>query len=777
VAARDVREDPRFFPLDRGVNAPVGFFAAAVDRSNAAEPVVLCLADDEPRDFDAGAIATLELLGSGAAAAMRVEQFERRLARAPRAGRRAVDALAAGSNNAELEEQRRREFLHNETQRIAGIGSYELDLVTKTAYCSDELLNIFGLDGGTRLREYKHLLKYVHPEDREDFDEVQSRAVLTRSDFDHVFQIVRSDGKIRTVRHRGRPVLNERSEAVRIFGSVQVVTDPASAPAVPGNALHLRMAFDDAPVAMVLARLGAGQFGKILHVNAAMSKLTGHTAPTLLTLKLEDLIFADDYARVRRDFEQVERGESPSVEDELRLVRSDGTVAATLLHASVGRDARGTPLWAVVQFVDVSERKRAEEQAQHAVSSDTLTGLLNHRRFEEELRQAIATSERYGWWSAVLLIGLDGFGEFTSALGAAAGDAVLRDVARTLRARCRSGDIIARLGAHEFGVILQNVDRGQAETIAEELRIAVGGGVPAGDGKTFDLAARIVVTLLDGSEKRSTEALLTRADVVGSHAVDARAAMQARFALAERIRQALRTDQFLLYRQPIMRLGTCEVERYEILLRLADGSGSPIPPSMFFPVAERFGLLQEIDKWVVRNSIRYAAREREAGRNVNLEVNLSGPSLVDEGVILCIEEELARVNLPRGALCFEITETVAIGNMEQAASFARRLGKLGCEFALDDFGAGFSSFFYLKHLPFDYLKIDGEFIVNLRTNGSDLMIVKAIVDIARGLGKATIAEFVGDEPTADLLRSLGVDFAQGYHIGAPVSLASADATR
>jgi EAL domain-containing protein (putative c-di-GMP-specific phosphodiesterase class I) len=244
--------------------------------------------------------------------------------------------------------------------------------------------------------------------------------------------------------------------------------------------------------------------------------------------------------------------------------------------------------------------------------------------------------------------------------------------------------------------------------------------------------------------------------------------MAAGFIWSQRIREALRTDRFVLLQQPILNLESGEVDRCELLLRMLDEqTGGLISPAAFIEIAEQFGMMQEIDKWVVRRAIEFIAAQRRRGRSVHAEVNLSGPSMTDDGVVAFIDEEIRAAAIDPRSLIFEVTETAAIVNIERARRFAEQLAKLGCAFALDDFGAGFSSFYYLKYLPFNYLKIDGDFVRNLINSPTDHAIVQAMVQIARGVGVRTIAEFVEDERTLQALRAYGVDFAQGYCIGAP----------
>lgn len=210
-----------------------------------------------------------------------------------------------------------------------------------------------------------------------------------------------------------------------------------------------------------------------------------------------------------------------------------------------------------------------------------------------------------------------------------------------------------------------------------------------------------------------------------------------------------------------------QISRYELLVRMAGDGGEIIPPGAFLGLAERFGLIHAIDRRVVRRAIHLIAEHRRAGRELCLEVNLSGKAFGDSELLLMIRRELAETAINPACLVLEITETAAIADIGQARKFVDALGALGCRFALDDFGVGFSSFYHLKHLPVTYLKIDGSFIRNLPCDPGDQRLVKAMVEVARGLGKQTIAEFVGDEETLRLLREYGVDYAQGYHIGRP----------
>jgi EAL domain-containing protein (putative c-di-GMP-specific phosphodiesterase class I) len=247
---------------------------------------------------------------------------------------------------------------------------------------------------------------------------------------------------------------------------------------------------------------------------------------------------------------------------------------------------------------------------------------------------------------------------------------------------------------------------------------------------------------------------------------------RARLAWVDRIMHALEHDRFTLYAQPIMHLATREITRHELLLRMIDDDGEIISPAAFLTVAEKFGLISRIDRWVVDHAI--AALDAYADSRLSFEVNLSGVSMGDPTLLAFIEQRLHESPaVDPSQLTFEVTETAAVANLAEAREFADRLMTLGCSFSLDDFGAGFGSFYYLKYLPFTDLKIDGEFITQCLSNPTDQLVIQAVVTLAQGLGKSTIAEYVGDQDTLEFLAASGVGYAQGFHVGRPEALEAA----
>jgi diguanylate cyclase (GGDEF)-like protein len=434
-------------------------------------------------------------------------------------------------------------------------------------------------------------------------------------------------------------------------------------------------------------------------------------------------------------------------------------------------------------------RAAAEEKLRYMVDHDPLTGLYNRRAYERILGEHIARGERYGHEGAVLMLDLDEFKQVNDTLGHSAGDELIVRVGRAIARRLRTTDTVARLGGDEFAILLPKGGGDQAEAVAASLlqTIRTERAARGRKGRERPVSASIGVAPLQGVASISAEEALIDADlamydakeggrnrceVYGGASTTGKAGIEQRLEWVERIRTALEEDGFTLHAQPVVEAASGERTQLELLIRMLGPDGEEIAPAGFLPIAERFGLIGEIDRWVVTSAIRALAEQAQLGRRPTVEVNLSGHSLGDPELALHIDRELRGSDVRATQLIFEVTETAAIGNIEAARHFAEQLAELGCRFALDDFGAGFGSFYYLKHLPFDFIKIDGEFVRNLLGDDTDRLVIGAVVELARGLGKRTIAEFVGDEATAIALRELGVDYLQGFHLGRPAPLHS-----
>jgi diguanylate cyclase (GGDEF)-like protein len=427
--------------------------------------------------------------------------------------------------------------------------------------------------------------------------------------------------------------------------------------------------------------------------------------------------------------------------------------------------------------------EKTEAELRYLADHDSLTGLLDRRRFRSELDSYVSFSARYGGQGAVMIIDIDGLKEVNDSLGHHAGDNLLRQIARILRERVRTTDIVARLSGDELAVLMPQTDTEGAMQLGEDLRAQVAENAspaPEADSVTISVG----ITMFGSEQAGGPEAVLVAADQAmyrakedGRNQVslfsdpgEARAQTRRHQTTTARIRDALTHDRLSLHSQPIRSLASGGIERYELLLRMTGDDGELLPAAAFIGAAERSGMIQELDRWVVAQALEVLGKREREGDPVSLHVNISGASLADISVIEFIERRLDEGDADPSRCTFEITATAKIADYARAGGFADRLTEFGCQVAIDDYGSGFGSFHYLKELPFDVIKIDGEFIRDMPRSDADQLTVQAIVQIARGLGKTTIAEYVQDDATADLLREYGVDMAQGFHLGRPVAM-------
>jgi diguanylate cyclase (GGDEF)-like protein len=468
------------------------------------------------------------------------------------------------------------------------------------------------------------------------------------------------------------------------------------------------------------------------------------------------------------------------VTEQHRFRRKDGSLLWVETKVRQLKGSTGEVIELQGSIRDITERKRVEERLEYLAAHDPLTDLINRRRLQEELATTVAYTLRYDTPAALLVLDLDHFKFVNDTLGHAAGDALLIRLARMLERRMRETDVLGRLGGDEFALILRNVDRSEAEVVAAGMRELVRScRAPEGTARPPRLSASVGIALIEPEVDLDAEGLLAEADIAMYEAKEAgrdRAFVadltrerppkfMARIGWADRIRSALEDDGFALMAQPIVNRSGPSEERHELLLRMRDVDGRLIEPGAFLYIAERFGLIQDIDRWVVGQAVEIL--EQAGDRELKLHVNLSGASVESEEMLEFVRRSVAEADIDPGDLTFEVTETAAIVNVDQARGFAEALADLGCSLALDDFGSGFGSLYYLKRLPFDFLKIDGDFVRQLTWSSADQVTVSAVIEIAAGLGKQTIAEWVEDEETKQLLISLSIDYVQGFHLGAP----------
>ncbi len=481
-----------------------------------------------------------------------------------------------------------------------------------------------------------------------------------------------------------------------------------------------------------------------------------------------------------------------------KLMRRDGSSCAIRDSSAAIHSSAGNLVGWVVVFHDISQIEQLAQQLSWQASHDSLTGLVNRREFERRLTELVTSARGDGRQHALLYMDLDNFKTVNDTCGHAAGDEMLRQLTTVMQTGMRGSDTLARLGGDEFGVLLESCPLEQAVRIANGMREAVREFRFIWEDKTFGVGISAGLVGFDGAE--STDRVLAAADRICYEAKskgrdrvqvyhpekEGAQDQNTELSMVSQINHAFELGNFRLYRQEIVSLNAAEGDtpHYEILVRMLDNSGHPVPPSAFMPAAERYNLLGSIERWVISSLVEFLAAQCESGAiprdtgqptTAFYSVNLSGASINDASFTDFICKLINRFNLPRGLLCFEVTETTAIANLSKAASLMHELKTLGCRFALDDFGIGMSSFAYLKYLPVDFIKIDGVFVRGMAADPMDQAIVEAINRIAHILGLKTVAEFVEDATILDRLRSIGVDYAQGYFISKPSALVPAAA--
>ena len=439
-------------------------------------------------------------------------------------------------------------------------------------------------------------------------------------------------------------------------------------------------------------------------------------------------------------------------------------------------------------FHDTSKESRLFRQLSYQASHDTLTGLINRREFENCVIAGIdylqGNPDRT---NALLYLDLDQFKVVNDTFGHTAGDELLRQLSDIVQTQIRASDVFARLGGDEFGILLERCDEKRAMDVAESIRSAIEGYRFEWQDSFTTIRVSIGVVMMT-AEDTDVAGLMSSADVAcysakdrGRNQVhlyrDSDASLRhEEMKWVSRITSAVEEERLELYYQPIIGINDVKNKargHYELLLRMRDERGALVSPDQFIPSAERYNLMSTLDRWVIHKSLtELADRHGDGDARYTLAINLSGTSLSEDRFLDFVIDELTKQKLPKGAICFEITETAAISNLSRVIHFMQTLKKLGCKFSLDDFGSGLSSFTYLKNLPVDYLKIDGQFVSNVVDDSVDESMVKAISEVGHAMGIETIAERVETKQVLDKLGALGVEFAQGYYIARPTSVAS-----
>jgi len=547
---------------------------------------------------------------------------------------------------------------------------------------------------------------------------------------------------------------------------------------------RFRRAFENAPIGMGLLDIS----GYLFDANPVLRRLLWADSEPPAQARFTELLIAEERDAFDALYEKLGAAACENFEEKFSCRGPGGSELRALINLSAVRSDTGEMLYTVLQFQDITEARRLTRQLEYQASYDDLTGLLNRRSFETELARAYEEDNSGNTLSYLMYMDLDQLKVVDDTSGHAAGDQLLRNVGEILVSFVRENDVVCRLGGDEFGIILRKCPTKVAKRIAETIRQGIDnlrfpwgneiyrigisiGGLPIDPsiGNVSELQQ-----LADAACYAAKEAGRNRVHMVDGEK-DTALVRRGQVRWVQRLREAMDNNRFVLYGQTIQSLAenSTEPERLEILLRLRDpATRRLIPPGAFLPAAERYGLSVELDQWVVKNLIDMLfVHQSVATEYRKYWVNLSGTSIGDSRFAEFLIDAIEKSPLPKGTINFEITETAVIRSISEANNLMTELRKQGCEFALDDFGSGLSSFGYLKKLPVDYLKIDGMFTRDILNDKTNQIFVKSIIDIAHTLKIKTIAEFVESNEVLALMRDLGADYVQGFEIGRPYAIA------
>jgi diguanylate cyclase (GGDEF)-like protein/PAS domain S-box-containing protein len=659
-------------------------------------------------------------------------------------------------------------------------GVYRTTRSGRVLVANPAFVQMLGFSSAEEIYQVPAASLYWYPTDRDTYVRRMESEGEVRND-EYVMR--RKDGSMIVVVDNGRVVRDKHERIIGYEGTIADITERKKAETAVFQAKERAQ--------VTLQSIGDAVIttdseGRIDYMNPVAESLTGwENREAQGRLMGEVLTVVDESTR--------EAGESPIMRC-LREGQVLGLTQHTVLIARRGqeiaiqdsaapiRDRAGNLIGAVMVFHDVSKERRLHRALHYQASHDALTGLINRREFENRLTAAVESARHEsGSRQALLYLDLDQFKLVNDTCGHPAGDQLLRQITGLLQSRVRNGDTLARLGGDEFGILLASCSLDQALRVAEQLRQAIRDyRFIWQDGV---LAVGVSIGIVEITPDTPTVAsVMSAADVACYSAKDLgrnRVQLYKPDNMPERHREmhwvskltrAGDEGRFELFYQPIVPIGgnAGGREHFELMLRLRDESGGLVAPAEFIPAAERYNVMPSIDRWVVRQALdRVVHRPASGVKPYTIAVNLSGTSLNDERFLEYLIAELSALELVPGAVCFEITETAAIANLGNVVYFMRELKARGCHFALDDFGSGLSSFMYLKNLPVDYLKIDGQFIENVTRDPVDRSMVEAISQVGKAMGIQTIAERVESAEVLAELGRLGIGYAQGFHIAKP----------
>jgi len=662
------------------------------------------------------------------------------------------------------------------------IASREGDLTT----VNPALVEMLGYSSAEELKNAgRTTMLYVNPIDRERvFARLEAQGFVKNFEY----RLRRKDGTEIVVLENSRAIHDDDGNVVAHEGTITDITERKIA--------ETRIFEEKERAQVTLQSIGDGVIttdaeGNIDYINPVAQDLTGWEIRNARGKAIEE-IMTIVHASTRTTVDNpvvrcLKEGRVISLAENSVLITQAGNEVPIQDSAAPIRDRIGNVVGAVMVLHDVSKETRLFRQLSYQASHDAVTGLINRREYENRLVEALdGTYENNEQTHALLYVDLDQFKVVNDTFGHTAGDELLLKISELLQGNIRSTDVLARLGGDEFGILLGRCTEEHALEVAEAIRSAVEEYRFEWQEAFTSIRCSIGVVFVT-HESPSVASIMSSADVacysakdMGRNQIhlyqDSDASLRhEEMKWVSRISSAVEENRLELFYQPIIGIGKDNSDargHYELLLRMRDETGKLVQPNMFIPAAERYNLMSKLDRWVIHKALtELADRNPDSDKaRFTIAINLSGTSLSEDRFLEFVIDELEKQKLPTGAVCFEITETAAISNLTRVIHFMQTLKKLGCMFSLDDFGSGLSSFTYLKNLPVDYLKIDGQFIRNVAEDAVDESMVVAISQVGKAMGIKTIAERVETKEVLDKLSELGVEFAQGYYIARPTSV-------
>ncbi|AKI02451.1 PAS domain S-box/diguanylate cyclase (GGDEF) domain-containing protein [Hoeflea sp. IMCC20628] len=684
------------------------------------------------------------------------------------------------------------QFLLAERIKVAtdsgGIGIWDYDLAEDVLIWDEWMYRLYAVPEREGERASEIWRQHVHPDDIDRVERALRQAIVEGVPLEEEHRIIHPDQSVHHIRISAKVVVDPAGKSTRLIGAVWDVTHTRQ--------MALELQEQHELLRVTLHSIGDAVMttdadGNVEWLNPVAERMTGWTTAEAKG-RPSHIVFNIVHEETGQSAQDPIKGclqvtDVVGLDHDTMLIARDGREFSIEDSAAPIRNSDGGILGVVLVFHDVSEQRRMSREMRHRATHDPLTGLINRAEFDRRLTNVFEKAQLEDAPNALLYIDLDQFKIVNDSCGHAVGDILLKQVSKLISETVRSGDTLARLGGDEFAVLLEQCSIENATRIAQKMCDRMSDFRFVHDGKRFRVGTSIGLVPVDATMP-SVASILQAADSacyaakeagrnrvqVWADSDKAMAARSGQMRWASRIERALDEDGFVLFVQDIRPVSGPVAGRHaELLIRMKNDDGSLIQPGAFLPAAERFNLASRIDRWVLSHAIDWVASRANAPGLEVISINLSGQSVGDRSfhvnAIAMLEAAGEEVC---SRLCFEITETAAITNLADATSFIDQVRKIKVRVALDDFGAGASSFGYLKRFPVDYLKIDGQFIRDLIDDPLNDATVRCFVEVARVLGIKTVAEYVGNDAVLSKLAEIGVDYAQGFHLHKPEPLLS-----